>query len=84
MTRPALISRKIVSKQRVPLVQWQGPEAYIYGKPVKVCPGMDNIGASKSPVVFGDGAYWMARCVMDDMTYVQIGVRLSHARARSS
>jgi len=47
---------QIVSKQGVPLVQWQGPEAYIFGKPVKVCPGMDSIGASKSPVVFGDGA----------------------------
>ncbi len=63
---------QIVSKQGVPLVQWQGPEAFIFGKPVKVCPGMDSIGASKSPVVFGDGAYWMTRCVMDDLTYVQM------------
>ncbi len=63
---------QIVSKMGVPLVQWQGPEAFIFGKPVKVCPGMDSIGASKSPVVFGDGSYWMTRCVMDDLTYVQM------------
>src|SRR6266851_2857764 len=63
---------QIVSKMGVPLVQWQGPEAFIFGKPVKVCPGMDSIGASKSPVVFGDGSYWMTRCVMDDLSYVQM------------
>ncbi len=63
---------QLVSKMGVPLVQWQGSEAFIFGKPVKVCPGMDSIGASKSPVVFGDGAYWMTRCVMDDLSYVQM------------
>jgi hypothetical protein len=33
---------------------------------------MDIIGASKTPVVFGDGAYWMTRSVMDDASYVQV------------
>jgi HK97 family phage major capsid protein len=63
---------QLVSKQGVPLVWWSGPEAYIYGRPVKICPGMNNIGASNSPVVFGDGSYWMTRCVRDDLNYVQL------------
>ncbi len=63
---------QLVSKFGVPLMQWQGSESFIYGKPVKVSPGMDNIGASNSPVVFGDGNYWMTRCVRDDASYVQL------------
>ena len=63
---------QIVSKQGVPLVQWQGPEAFIFGKPIRVSPGMDNIGPSATPVVFGDGSYWYTRCVRDDMSYVKM------------
>ena len=33
---------------------------------------MDGIGASKYPVVFGDGSYWLTRMVSDDLTRVQV------------
>jgi len=63
---------QLVNKQGNPLVQWQGPEAFIFGKPVRVAPSMDGIGASKYPVVFGDGSYWLTRMVSDDLTRVQV------------
>ncbi len=63
---------QLVNKQGNPLVQWQGPEAFIFGKPVRVAPSMDPIGASKYPVVFGDGSYWLTRMVNDDLTRVQV------------
>jgi len=63
---------QLVNKMGNPLVQWQGSEAFIYGKPVRVCPSMDSIGASKYPVVFGDGAYWLTRKVQDDETYMKV------------
>jgi HK97 family phage major capsid protein len=63
---------QITTKLGIPLVNWVGGDAYILGKEVKVCPGMDDIGASNSPVVFGDGAYWMTRMVQDDLTFVQL------------
>lgn len=43
----------------------------ILGKPVKVSPSMDNIGASNNPVVFGDLSYWCTRCARDPLTYVR-------------
>jgi len=45
------------------LMQWQGLK-HSSTATREDAPGIDNIGASKSPVVFGDGAYWMTRCVM--------------------
>ena len=62
----------IVNKMGSPLVHWQGPEAFIFWKPIKVSPGMDSIGASNTPVVFGDGSYWLTRCVHDEGMYVQL------------
>ncbi|MDP9159231.1 MAG: phage major capsid protein [Acidobacteriota bacterium] len=61
----------VVTKQGVPLINWYGGDAFILGKPVKICPSMDNLGNGTNPIVFGDGAYWMTRIVMDDATYVQ-------------
>jgi HK97 family phage major capsid protein len=73
-TRTYLAS--IVTKQGLPLVNWQGGEAFIYGKPVRISPSMDNIGPSNHPVLFGDGSYWLSRNVVDTsdepMTYVQL------------
>jgi len=63
---------QLVNKMGSPLVQWQGPEAFIFGKPVRVCPSMDSIAASKYPVLFGDGSYWLTRMVVDDSSYVQV------------
>jgi len=33
----------------------------LYGKPVRVSPSMDNIGASQVPIVFGDLSHWLTR-----------------------
>jgi HK97 family phage major capsid protein len=63
---------QLVNKMGNPLVQWQGPEAYIFGKPVRISPSMDSISASSYPVLFGDGSYWMTRKVVNDDTYVQV------------
>jgi HK97 family phage major capsid protein len=67
----AYLSR-IVNKMGAPLVHWQGPEAFIFGKPIRISPSMDGIGVSKYPVVFGDGAYWLTRKIVDDNSYVQL------------
>jgi len=67
---------QIVTKQGIPLVHWQGPEAFIFGKPIRVSPSMDSIGAGKYPVLFGDGSYWLSRNVVDNgedaLSYVQL------------
>jgi HK97 family phage major capsid protein len=63
---------QLTNKFGNPLVQWQGPEAWILGKPVKISPSMDSIGAGKFPIVFGDGNYWLTRKVIDDRSYVQL------------
>jgi HK97 family phage major capsid protein len=55
---------QIVNKKGLALVQWQGPDAFIYGKPGRIAPSMDDIGASNVPVIFGDGAYWLTRNVI--------------------
>jgi HK97 family phage major capsid protein len=62
---------QIVTKQGLPLVEWDGPEAYIYGKPIRIAPSMDNATAGRHPVIFGDGAYWLSRNVVDE-SYVQV------------
>lgn len=63
---------QIVSKQGVPLVQWQGSEAFIFGKPVRVCPSFPSIAAGNVTVVFGDGSFWLTRKVVSDDSYVQL------------
>lgn len=63
---------QIVSKQGVPLVQWQGSDAFIFGKPVRVCPSFPGISAGNVSVVFGDGSYWLTRKVINDDSYVQL------------
>jgi HK97 family phage major capsid protein len=62
---------QLTNKVGAPLVEWDGPDAWIYGKPVRISPSMDNIGPSNHPVIFGDGAYWLSRNVVDE-SFVQI------------
>jgi HK97 family phage major capsid protein len=68
---------QLVNKEGLPLVQWQGTDAFIFGKPVRISPSMQSIGAGNTPVLFGDGAYWLSRNVVDNSgdesrDYVQI------------
>jgi len=68
---------QLVNKMGAPIVKWQGPEAFIFGKPVRISPSMDSIGAGNYPVLFGDGAYWLSRNVVDNsgddsLTYIQL------------
>ena len=48
------------------LVQYVDGSPFIYGIPVKICPSMDSIGASKTPVVLGDLSYWATRLIVDE------------------
>jgi HK97 family phage major capsid protein len=52
--------------QPLDLVKWFNGSPTIYGIPVKIAPSMDNIGASKTPVVLGDFSYWATRLIVDD------------------
>ena len=64
---------QITTKQGLPLVMWNSDgTATIFGKPVVVCPSMDDIGASKVPVIFGDLSYWVTRIGMEEASYIQI------------
>ena len=64
----------IVNKQgnQLNLVQYVGGQPFIYGIPVKICPSMDNLGASNVPVVLGDFSYWATRLVVDDMAGIKV------------
>ena len=55
----------IITAQGLPIVQWQGPEAWILGKPVRISPSMPSIGAQNVPIVFGDLSYFCVRCSVD-------------------
>jgi len=50
--------------QPLDLVKFVDGQPTIYGKPVKICPSMDGIGASNTPVIFGDASYWCTRLVV--------------------
>jgi HK97 family phage major capsid protein len=63
---------QLVNKMGNPIVEWQGPEAFIFGKPVRISPSMDPIGPGNHPVIFGDGSYWLSRNVVNDDAYVQL------------
>lgn len=63
---------QLVNKMGSPIVKWQGPQAYIFGKPVKISPSMEDIGVSKTPIIFGAGEYWVTRKVINDDTNVQL------------
>jgi HK97 family phage major capsid protein len=55
----------LVSKMGTPLdvCKYVNGKPYIFGIPVKISPAMDNIGASKVPVILGDFSYWVTRLV---------------------
>ncbi len=50
----------------VRLVEYVDGVPTIFGVPVKICPSLDSIGASKVPVVLGDLSYWATRLITDD------------------
>jgi HK97 family phage major capsid protein len=62
----------IVTKEGLPIVNWQGPEAWILGKPVRICPSMPSIAAQNVPILFGDLSYFCVRCSVDPITRVQL------------
>ena len=62
----------IVTAQGLPIVQWQGPEAWILGKPVRISPSMPSIGAQNVPILFGALDYFCVRCSVDPITRVQL------------
>ena len=57
---------KLISKQGLPVVTLVDGIHTIMGKPVKTSPSMDQIGANKYPVLFGDFKYWVTRQVIAD------------------
>lgn len=61
-----------VTKQGVPLVQWQGAQGWILGKPVRISPNMPSIGSGNAPIAFGDLSYFVVRRSMDPLTRVQL------------
>ena len=62
----------ITTKQGLPIVQWQGPEAWILGKPVRISPSMPSVGAQNVSICFGDLSYFVVRCSVDAQTRVQL------------
>jgi HK97 family phage major capsid protein len=55
----------LVSKMGTPIdiCKYVNGKPYIFGVPVKISPSMDDIGASKVPVILGDFSYWVTRLV---------------------
>ncbi len=47
-------------------IKYKGSTCYIYGIKVAICPSMNSIGAANTPILLGDGAYWMTRLVSAD------------------
>jgi HK97 family phage major capsid protein len=75
MNRKTLVTvSSIVNKfgDSLNLVQWVDGEPFIYGVPVKICPSLDNIGASNVPVILGDGTYWATRLVTDEKSGIRV------------
>jgi HK97 family phage major capsid protein len=58
--------------QLLNLVKYVDGQPQILGIPVKICPSMDSIGASKTPVILGDLSYWATRLVVDDNAGVTV------------
>lgn len=54
------------------LVKYVNGVPTIFGVPVKICPSMDSIGASKVPVVLGDLSYWATRLIVDSGSGIRI------------
>jgi HK97 family phage major capsid protein len=67
-----LFLSQVVTKQGLPLIEVRNGVEVIYGKPVRVAPSMDNIGAGNKPVIFGAGEYWVTRKIVDEQSYVRM------------
>ncbi|HEY2120821.1 MAG TPA: phage major capsid protein [Candidatus Acidoferrum sp.] len=75
MTRKTLVTvSSIINKfgNQLNLVQWVDGEPLIFGVPVRICPSMDQIGASNVPVVLGDLTYWCTRLVIDEKSGIKV------------
>jgi HK97 family phage major capsid protein len=55
---------KQLDKYGRPIIDFTTGAPTIMGIPVKVSPSMDDIGASKVPVILGDLSYWATRIVV--------------------
>lgn len=44
----------------------------IFGIKISICPSMDSIGPSKTPVILGDCSYYATRVVTDDMAGIAV------------
>jgi HK97 family phage major capsid protein len=54
------------------LVQWVGGIPYIMGVRVRIAPSLDNIGASATPILLGDGQYWITRLVNSENAGIRV------------
>jgi HK97 family phage major capsid protein len=54
---------KQLDKYGRPIIDIVEGAPFLYGRPVKISPSMDSIGASNRPVVLGDLSYWCTRIV---------------------
>jgi HK97 family phage major capsid protein len=56
----------------IKLIKYENGSPTIYGIKIGICPSMDSIGPSKSPVVLADLSYWATRVVTDDNAGIAI------------
>ncbi len=62
----ALYISTLLDKNGRPLLNLNEPVLTLLGKPVKIDTGMPSIGASQTPIAFGDLSYWATRYAADD------------------
>lgn len=52
----------LLDKQGRPIVNVDRGYPTIHSKPVLISPSLDDIGGSKTPILFGDFRYWLTHC----------------------
>jgi HK97 family phage major capsid protein len=57
----ALFLGSVLNKMGSPILDLNASTLSLYAKPVKIDNGMPNIGASATPIAFGDFSYWATR-----------------------
>ena len=62
----------LVDKQGHPLILWQGPQGFLFGKPIRISPSMSQIGNGNAPIIFGDLSYYVVRASIDPLTRVVV------------
>jgi HK97 family phage major capsid protein len=61
-----------LDKNGRPIIDFVDGARSILGVPIKICPSLDDIGASKTPVILGDFSYWATRYVFDDNSGIAV------------